>query len=41
MGIAGQQSGGLHDLSGLTVTTLGHALSDPRLLDGVEGTTLS
>jgi hypothetical protein len=31
----------LHDLSGLTVTTLGHALSNPRLLYGVEGTALS
>jgi hypothetical protein len=39
--IAGEQRRCLHDLSGLTVTTLGHALSDPRLLDGVEGTALS
>jgi hypothetical protein len=41
MGIAGEQSGGLHDLSGLTVATLGHALSDPTLLDGVKGAVLS
>jgi hypothetical protein len=41
VGIAGEQSGRLHDLSGLTVATLRHALSDPRLLDGVKGAALS
>ena len=33
MGIAAQQSGGLHDLAGLAIAALRHLLRDPRALN--------